>query len=181
MRKFIIFTVLLINSIIGFSQSERINWIIFIDGKIPQSTVLTGEFICFEGMPKEKVIKFEYLVGDIQISEEDFRYIKENGESLGLLKARLFYREFEKHTRNLYIYSFEIAPRLLLPIYDYVVLRITNINKKKGIFYLGYSTSYESTPWLNKESQIFKEIYTETPQRGINSKEIKMRRINVIQ
>lgn len=165
------------NSITIFSQSERINWIVFIDGKIPQSTVFTGELICFEGTPKEKVIHFEYLVGDITLSENDMRYIKENGENMGLLKVKLSYKEFAKHSHNLYLYSFEIPPRLLLPIYDFVVLRITNLNKRKGTFYLGYSTSNESTPWLKKEFPVFNDIITEPSEKGVSNEEIQMKRI----
>ena len=73
MKKIIIYIFLLINSITIFSQETKINWILFIDGKIPQSIILRGEFICFENTPMEKIIPFEYLIGDIKISENDSR------------------------------------------------------------------------------------------------------------
>ena len=178
MKKIIIYIFLLINSITIFSQETKINWILFIDGKIPQSIILRGEFICFENTPMEKIIPFEYLIGDIKISENDMRYIEENGGNMEFIRVKLTYKEFAKHSHNEYIYSFEIEPRLLLPIYDYVVLRITNLNKKKGTFYFGYSTSYESTPLLKNEYPIFSKIITDVPKKGVKTEKIQMKRIN---
>jgi len=132
-------TVIKQDSLTSYSQYEKVNWIFFIDGKIPFWTQFGGEFICFEDMPNEKIIKFEYTIGDIQISTNDLNYIKENSDSIKRLTVKLHYQEFTKKSRNLYIYSFYVSPSYLE--LGYMVFNITNLNKKKGIFRLGYMKS----------------------------------------
>ncbi len=174
MRKVVIFIIFAIHSMVVYSQYESVNWIFFIDGKLPESTVFSGKFICFENTPKEKIIEFKYTIGDIKILTDDLNYIKENGDSIEKLTVELRYKEFAKKSRNTYIYSFDISSFFLLR-FDYVVFRITNLDKKKGIFYLGYSTSEFDTVWYCKESRIFTRIDTKVHKKGTTNNTIIMK------
>ena len=156
-----------------FSQKESINWIVFIDEKIPDQTMLNGEIICFEGTIKEKIINFEYIIGDIKVEKTDINYIKENIENTETLTIKLYYKENVKETQILYIYSFKIPLRLLFK-YSYVVLEITNINKKKGIFYFDYLSEYEKTVRLRKKHGLF--IVKNSPF-FVYSKEVIMKEV----
>jgi hypothetical protein len=164
----------MINSLFLYSQYERINWIIFVDGKLPETTVFRGEFICFESTSKEKIIQFEYTIGDIKISTENLNYIKENESIIEKLTMKLYYQEFTKKTRNLYIYSVDISPKLLYS-YDYVAIRIANLDKKKGIFHFGYTTDEYGTLWYYGEPYIFTKIDTEIHKRGTRNNTIIMK------
>ena len=153
MKKVVIFIVFVVCSLSSYSQYERINWIFFIDGKIPFYTQFWGEFICFENTPKEKIIKFEYTIGDIKVSTDDLKYIRENADSIKLLTIKLYYREFTRKSRNFYIYSFKISPSDFRC--SYMVFEITNLNKKKGFFRLGYEKDGISTLRCKNEPSVF--------------------------
>ena len=173
MKKNVIFILFVINNLFLYSQNERVNWIIFIDGKLPEAIVFHGEFIYFEDTPKEKIIKFEYTIGDIKISTEDIIYIKENESTIEQLTMKLYYQEFTKKMRNLYIYPIIISPKLFFS-FDYVVMRITNLDKKKGIFHFGYTTDEYSTLWYHGESYIFTQNDTKIHRRGTTNNTIIM-------
>lgn len=137
--KYLLFFIHTCFSLTLFSQSEKINWIFFIDNKVPNPNMLEGEFL-YRNDSLEKSIKFEYMVGDIEVHNEDFRDLK----SCDSLIIKLKYKEMVGNTLNFYNYSFQVPSRLLFK-YDYVVLDIKNINKRKGYFYFDYSTNYEKT------------------------------------
>ena len=154
--KIIVFIVFVVCGLTSYSQSENVNWLFFIDGKIPFHTQFKGEFICFENMPNEKIIKFEYTIGDIRISTNDLNYIMENADSIKRLTIKLYYREWTKKSHNLYIYSFFVSPSDLR--LNYMVFNIKNLNKKKGIYRFGYEKSNSrSSLRYRKEPRIFME------------------------
>lgn len=128
-------------------DAEKINWIIFIDNKIPKPNMIDGEFVYKKG-EIEKSIKFEYTIGDIEIYKEDYSNLK----SCDNLIIKLRFKELVGNTLNLYNYSIEVPSRLLSK-YDYVVLNIKNINKRKGYFRFDYSSDYEKTIRVKKEKK----------------------------
>jgi hypothetical protein len=175
MKKVLIFIVFVVCCLASYSQSERINWIIFIDGKLSETTVLSGKIICFENTLNEKIIDFEYAIGGIIVSTDDLNYIKENYDSIKKITVKLYYQEFTKKTSNLYIYPFDVSPTLLSS--SYVVLRIFNFDKKKGTFHFGYTTDEYSTFWYHKEPHIFATIDRQIAKRGVTTDTIIMKRI----
>jgi hypothetical protein len=156
MKKVIVFIAFVVCNLTSYSQYERVNWIFFIDGKIPFYTQFWGEFVCFEDMPNEKIIKFEYTIGDIEISTKDLNYIRENADTIKLT-MKLYYKEWTKKSRNLYIYSFYVPPSDLE--LNFMVFNIKNLNKKKGTFQFGYKQSNSrSSIGYRKEPRIFTEF-----------------------
>ena len=101
--------------------------------------MLEGEFVYKNGS-LEKSVKFEYTIGDIEVRNEEFRDL----ESCDSLIIKLKYKKLVGNTLNFYNYTFQVPSRLLFK-YDYVVLDIKNINKRKGYFCFDYSSNYEKT------------------------------------
>ncbi|MBO7134148.1 MAG: hypothetical protein J6W06_08330 [Bacteroidales bacterium] len=137
--KYLLFLINICFSLTLFSQSEKINWIFFIDNKVPNPNMLEGEFVYKNGS-LEKSVKFEYTIGDIEVRNEEFRDL----ESCDSLIIKLKYKKLVGNTLNFYNYTFQVPSRLLFK-YDYVVLDIKNINKRKGYFCFDYSSNYEKT------------------------------------
>lgn len=173
MKRILLLIFCFFQSLIIYSQYERINWIIFIDGKIPEKTVFNCELICYENSSKEKIINLEYTIGDIKILTEDLYYLKENDSLLrDQLIMKLFFTEFTKNSHNKYVYSVRIYPKLLFN--DYVVLRLNNIDKKKGICYQAISTDDWSNPWY-KEPYLFTKISLKINKKGVTNDTIFMK------
>lgn len=127
-------------------ECVHLNWIILIDGKIPNYMRQRGEFICeTDSSSKNKIIPFDYLIGDIIISEEDYKYI--NNNDFKQIQVLLHYVDHsyqkiagEKHLCSVtYTYPFHVNKNLIFT--SYVVFNIINVNLKKHIFYVTHDCS----------------------------------------
>lgn len=128
------------------SVNKHLNWIFFIDGKLPNFHDLEGYFSCGEdSLIDGKIVKFQYITGDLNIPKEDFKYIINNKKE----KIRIVLRnkEYDLYSRDdilyrtnekLFIYTFEIDANLFLQ--SSVVFNIFNINRKKGVFGVTYTS-----------------------------------------
>jgi hypothetical protein len=133
------------------SQNERINCIVFIDGKLP-SGVFDEYFIYTDSVGNLKKIDFEYAIGEIILSPD-------NKKTLDLLSPHAditINLSYKKYSGQVCTYSGAIKVAFLY--YDYLVIRITNLDKKTGEYYFGYSTPGETKKFINKEYNMFEEF-----------------------
>lgn len=125
---------------------KHLNWTFFIDGKLPYFHELEGYFVYNkDSVIDYKTINFQYITGDLKISKEDFEYIVNNKKEE--IRIVINYEEYDQYCRDnvlysmnekLFIYTFEIEPKLVLQ--PSVVFNIFNINRKKGIFGVTYTS-----------------------------------------
>jgi len=151
---FIILCILSLNTYL-YSQEEDINCIIFIDGKLPQGSYISNTYFSFsDSIGDIKKINFSYEIGNIHLTQE-------NSQSLNLLKSEdevtINFKE-KKYNGEEYSYYGNLKVKWLY--YRFLIIRITNLNKKKGDYYFGYSTPGESKKFIKKEYNMF-EHYKE--------------------
>lgn len=133
-----------------FGQKEKLNCIIFIDGKLP--TGIYDEYFSYLDEDKnESRIDFEYSIGDIILSKNDINTLY-SLQSDDFIIMNLSYRSYDNES---YSYSGKIRAEWLS--YDYLVIRITNLNKKKGKYYFAYSTPGIIKSFIKKEYNMFEE------------------------
>ena len=133
----------------SFSQNERINCIIFIDGKLVG--VNNGYFSYTDTLGIKQKIAFNYLIGDIELSSKDKKAL----DSLPADTKIKMNFSHEKYLGQVYNYSGEIEAAFFK--YDYLVIRITNLNKRKGKYYFGYTTPYEIKKHIRQEHDVFEK------------------------
>ncbi len=150
MKALIISILIMASTLLLFSQNERINCIIFIDGKLPTG-IYDGFFTYIDNSGNEKKIDFDYMIGEIQLSPKNKKALdslQPNTE----ISMNFSYKMYHGQT---YFYSGIIKVSFL--DYSYLVIRITNLNKKTGEYYFGYSTPGETKKFIKKEYNMFEE------------------------
>ena len=128
---------------------ERINCTIFIDGKLPGLSVLNGYFLSKNDTEKEIQIQFKYVIGEIQMTKENSNLINSLAPNDDLTIC-LSYRDEKGRKFN---YSEVLKVEWLR--YRYLVIRITNLNKKRKEYYFGYSTPGVIKKFIKKEYKMF--------------------------
>ena len=151
MRTFIISILIMAFTPSLFSQNERINCIVFIDGKLP--TGIYDEYFSYiDSSGSKRKLEFDYMIGEIKLSSE-------NKKTLDLLKSdaeitmNLSYQKYNGQT-----YNYSGAIKVAFLNYDYLVIRITNLDKKTGEYYFGYSTPGEIKKFIKKEYNMFEDF-----------------------
>ncbi len=113
----------------------HLNWIILMDGKFPNFMRQRGEFVCETASPSEKrIINFNYLVGEIIISKNDYEFII--GNDVIKVLMILHYDSYNDKTDNGVTYSYPFKVYKSLFNSSYVIFNILNINMKKKVFYV---------------------------------------------
>ena len=115
-----------------YSQDKEINWIFFVDGKIPNETMLSGEIHFQQDSLTKVVIPFNYTIGNITITNNDFQLL--NNNSILNITLTICYSEYLNNSYNKYIYNITVSKNYLNE--PYIVFNITNTSKKKQLFYL---------------------------------------------
>jgi hypothetical protein len=137
------------------SSEQRINCMIFIDGKLPEGSYIYNSYFTYTNNDGSLLqVGFNYVIGDIIINIDDLEILK-SLNSNDLIELEFTWKKFDGKT---FTYRGEIEQHDLF--YDYLIIRITNLNKKKGKYYFGYSTPFSSSGFINKEHNIFMN-YTE--------------------
>lgn len=133
-----------------FSQNERINCTLFIDGKLP--TGISDTYFSYIDSSGNMVkVDFDYMIGEIQLSPDNRKTLNLLGPGAAIT-MHLSYKKYDGHT---YIYSGNLKVAFLS--YSYLVIRITNLNKKTGEYYFGYSTPGETKKFIKKEYNMFED------------------------
>lgn len=132
------------------SQEKRINCIIFIDGKLPGISEIYNEHFTFSDSSNNDVkIDFEYIIGEMIFSDVNY-YLLDSLNPDEEVTLNFSYRDMKGKE---YYYSGELIKEWVF--YRYLVIRITNLNKKKGEYYFGYSTPGISKMFIKKEYNMF--------------------------
>jgi hypothetical protein len=134
-----------------FSQEVKINCIIFIDGKLPESSIGDLYFGIKQSNGEETKIGFGYHIGDILLNDED-------NEQLNKLKST------DSITMNIsYISTKGISYNYSAPLLvdwlrmRYLIVRITNLDLETGKYYFAFSTPDIDYKFLFEEYMIFEE------------------------
>lgn len=123
----------------------KINCIIFIDGKIPSQGYISKGYFDVDYNRYD----FIYNVGDIYvdtISYYNLRNLKNNTEIMMKFTYKVFSLKDELETYN---YCGLIEKEWLF--YDYLIINITNTNKKKKEFHFGFYTPAEKRKHIKGE------------------------------
>lgn len=137
---------------VSFSQSEKINCLIFIDGKLPLEGQIFDTYLSyFDTANIETTIEFEYIVGDIILSEKNLNSIKVLNPFDEIL-MRFSFKSFDGQAIS---YSGKI--KSVLFNYRYFIIRITNLNMRKQTYSFGYSSPGGSTIFIKNEYYMFEE------------------------
>ena len=135
---------------IVFSQEKHVNCIIFIDGKLPGISDIYDECFTFSDSSNIDVkIDFEYVIGEMIFSEANYLLLNSLDPTI---KVTLDFKYRDMKGKE-YNYSGELITEWIF--YRYLVIRITNLNKKKGEYYFGYSTPGISKMFIKKEYNMF--------------------------
>jgi hypothetical protein len=136
----------------GLSQNHRINCTIFIDGKLPNGSWMYNEyFVSIDSTGNEIKIDYKYVIGEIQLTPENANLIY----ALEPENTLTIYFTFKKYNGETYKYFGNIRAGWLN--YEYLILRITNLNSKKGEFYFGYNMPGLIKPFIKAEYNMFEE------------------------
>ena len=123
-----------------FAQKEYINCIVMIDGKLT-STDLQGYIEYVDTMQQMQTIKIDcHTPGVLGFSTEDMLTIQ-NLPEMQAITIHFDFTEFiykKRFKKNVYHYSYSFKIWDLLKR-CYIVFSITNLNKKKRIYYFDYA------------------------------------------
>lgn len=152
MKLLIISLLLSCFSSFAFSQNEHINCTIFVDGKLPGGSWIYDEYFSYSDSTNSVVkIEFNYVTGEIQLSVDNANLI----HTLRPENEITIHFTYKKYKGEIYTYSGNLRVAWLSN--QYLVIRITNLNKKKGEYYFAYSTPGISKPFIKKEYNMFEE------------------------
>ena len=152
MKTLTIGVLILLSSILNLNaQNRSVNCIIFIDGKIMKHEAITGYFSYTDSTNNQRRLDFNYEMGDLILSQENNYLISKldhNSEiDINLTHHKLSGPDFS--------YTRKIIVDLLN--YRYLVIRITNLNKKTGKYYFGYYSPGLIKPFIKEEYNMFEE------------------------
>jgi len=130
--RFIFIQILFLSVTSLYSQSEMLNWIFFVNKKIPDVSMLSGEIIFQQDSSVHTIIPFDYSVGCIKISKENLHLIY--NDTISDFYLRIVYSEYLRKTHNKYVYKIPIEKRFFTA--PYIIFDIKNISKRKRKFFL---------------------------------------------
>lgn len=148
--KIIALIVFLVLTMFVYSQEVKVNCIVFIDGKLPRG--ITETYFEINGNGEKKRIDFEYTIGDLLMEKEDLDFLVSEFRD-DEIDMYLTYRNYNDE-----IFHYNGMVRPIFFTYDWLVIRITNLNKKKGEYYFAYSTPDVIMPFRSKEYFMFEEF-----------------------
>lgn len=145
---FLLLVCLLFKSIDLFAQTNHINCIIFVDGKL-SGIEDSAYFTYMDSIGIEQKIYFDYTYGEIFLDSFNQKILLLNPcDIITIHLPRLDIKNNEH-------YYFEGDLAVCLLKYDYLIIRITNLNKKKGKYYFALSTPCIEGAWIRKEYDVF--------------------------
>lgn len=142
---FIILGVLLYHA--GVAQEEKLNCIVFVNGKLPDKSRLSGFFTVKDSFNIPMTYPFSYQIGDIELASS--------------VKKKLFSLPFDKEVLITLKYIGKQGEEKLFSSYiqaewlkwSFIILRITTL--KKGKYHFGISGPGISSVFIKQEYLIF--------------------------
>ncbi len=136
MKKVFVILVSMLYYSVLHSQYEHIDCIILIDAQLP-TRVLSGQII-----HSSDTVNFIYMPGDIMIRTEKMDILNSFHDTT-IVTLNLNHTEFYKHQhKKNFNYKTSLSLGWLRRKGDFLILNITNFNKKKSIYYFDVLNSY---------------------------------------
>lgn len=129
---------------ITFSQTEKLNCIISIDGKVPRSSYISNLYLVIENEEK-RIVKFRYVFGDFILDSADYQLLLNNKDKKATINFDLYMRGEDNKK-----YKGDIDVNILFD--NYCLIEITNLKRDKYRF--GYSSSSICTVLTKKDKTI---------------------------
>ncbi len=120
----------------------RINCIIFIDARIPAST-LVGHFEYTDTLNQRQKINFYYITGDIVCEKKEFSKFNLNPPLGNEVIMYLNHKDFTEGNNNIADRQYKIHLDYNL-MFSTIVLTIANVDKKKGTYVYDIDISHIS-------------------------------------
>lgn len=114
-------------NIYGQTKENKINFIIFIDDELSNLNISNGHFITIDSTNNENKLDFDYIVGDLKVTQEDYNtlYSSENYKLYICFKYKEFNPEYYEKE-----YKYQIPVEWLND--KYMILKIYNSSKKRN-------------------------------------------------
>src|SRR5574344_16966 len=168
--------IMILLSLNVYSQNERINTVIFMDGKLVD--VDNAFFSYRDTLGIEHIMNFRSYYGEIQIKQEYYQKIislesgfTEHCGNTGKKPDSLFINFDITECQGQCKYHYKA---LIPPIYLYrsitgeLIIRITNLNKKKTKYDIRYTAGIWIEPWGKKEKKVIFE-----PEWNLNKRKCR--------
>jgi hypothetical protein len=140
MKNLFLTLVCLFLQLLVFSQTEKLNCIISIDGKVPTSSHISNLYLVIENEEKS-TLKFRYVLGDFILDSTDYLFLLKNKDK----KATI---NFELYMKGKYKGDIDVKT-----LFDsFCVIEITNL--RKGKYDFTYSSSSISTTLRKRDKTI---------------------------
>jgi len=144
MKNLFLTLVCLFLQLLVFSQTEKLNCIISIDGKVPTSSHISNLYLVIENEEKS-TLKFRYVLGDFILDSTDYLFLLKNKDKKATINFEL-YMKGEDNKK----YKGDIDVKTLFD--SFCVIEITNL--RKGKYDFTYSSSSISTTLRKKDKTI---------------------------
>lgn len=131
------------------AQTNHLNCTVFIDGKLPDLDVLTGYFNYIDSNKHLTKIDFDYVIGEITLSNSDY-YLLKKAETNSDIEICFKYKPA---IGKEYQYFETLKVEWLFD--RYLILRITNLDFRRGTYYFGYSCPSITKKFIPKEYYMF--------------------------
>lgn len=176
MKKIVISIFFLFLVSCSFAQSEHINCIIFVDGKLPKPGTIKG-FIEYNNEFNQKdTAIFYYYIPTIEFKATDFEKLQaiphtidiNNTDTTGIT-IHIKFQEYKKNYGYIWYHYSSRFPLTGLLNNAYIIFSITNFDKKKGTYYFDYNTSTFQKCWqegYNKRCKIFHDSSPYKPKKN---------------
>lgn len=173
MRKIIILFLLFIYSIGLSAQMQSVNWLFFIEGKLPQPIQCKGEIILKDTNTYSiNSIPFEYKVNHIQVLQCQIDSLLSTQSQI--VTVRLYFCEWRKKSHNTYVYTFDVPLRYIFE--EYVIFDIV---RRGNLFGIQYDTSGGvNLRTCQKKTPIYHQIEVAIHRKGCTHKTIELKKID---
>ena len=175
MRKSILFLMLII-SLGSFAQKERINAMFFMDGKLVD--VDNAYFSYKDSEGREVFTPFRSIYGEITLDKKSYEEIiklesgfTEHCGNTGRPIDSLFINFEITECQGLCRYKYrELIPAIFVykGITGVLIIRITNLNRKKTKYDIRYTAGIWHDPWGKKEKRVIFE-----PEKDFSKRKCK--------
>jgi hypothetical protein len=149
MKKILLVILTLIGLTSICSPHSHLNWIIFINGKLPESGISNAKISLIDTTGNLLEIPINYLIGDLQLSEKDYNKIISLNPT-DSIKLSFTYTKYNGEKSNfegdLLVSWFKVR---------YLIIRITTLDKEMKKYYFAYSIPGLSKPFIKSEYIIF--------------------------
>lgn len=125
------------------AQDKHINCLTFIDGKLPDRSVITGYFEVEDSIKNIRKFEFDYHIGEIRLTKKNDDDLKQLPFNQKILVSFLY----RKEDNSLKKFETYILAGWLKS--EYTIFRITTL--KKGKYYFGITGPNFSSEFIKKE------------------------------